>query len=246
MALDKHVDAVCATVGAILSRHIEAIARSRVRVSTRLACVRWTVFVSLALCVLLVSAASIAATSVEAFVQTNIDRSYALLRDPNLGAAARQQQFATQLRSLVDTNRVALFTLGPYARDASKETLDEFTTAFGDFLTTIYQQALNRYKTQRIKVTGSIPRATDDVIVNAAIGNENEAASELHVAFRVRSSATGGYVITDMQAEGIWLAVTERADFTSYLQQHGGNLTLLSGELHDRASAIRTVLAMAK
>ena len=233
MALDKHVDAVCATVGAILSRH-------------HLACVRWTVFVSLALCVLLVSAASIAATSVEAFVQTNIDRSYALLRDPNLGAAARQQQFATQLRSLVDTNRVALFTLGPYARDASKETLDEFTTAFGDFLTTIYQQALNRYKTQRIKVTGSIPRATDDVIVNAVIGNENEAASELHVAFRVRSSATGGYVITDMQAEGIWLAVTERADFTSYLQQHGGNLMLLSSELHDRAAANRSTLAMAK
>jgi ABC-type transporter MlaC component len=49
-----------------------------------------------------------------------------------------------------------------------------------------------------------------------------------------------------MQAEGIWLAVTERADFTSYLQQHGGNVTLLSGELHDRAAAIRTVLAMAK
>ena len=82
-------------------------------------------------------------------------------------------------------------------------------------------------------------------IAPATTGHRPATASEA-AAVAQEVPPPAGYVITDMQAEGIWLAVTERADFTSYLQQHGGNLTLLSGELHDRASAIRTVLAMAK
>lgn len=207
---------------------------------------QWIVAALFVLGGLLVPFDARAANAAESFVQSNIDSSYALLNDRKLDAAERQQAFATQLRSAVDTRRVALFTLGPYERDVSKEDLEGFTAAFADFLVAAYQQALTRYKNRSVKVTGSTARSDDDVIVNAVVGAESGQPSELRIAFRVRKSDRGGYAITDLQAEGAWLAITERSDFTSFLGQHRGNLMLLSTELEDRAKTIRSDLARAE
>jgi ABC-type transporter MlaC component len=202
---------------------------------------------ALIVCLALVAPfAARAQNAAETFVQTNIDKSYAILNDRGLDPLERERQFAEQIRSAVDTSRVALFTLGPFARDASKETLDAYTAAFADFLTAIYHQALNRYRNRSIKVTGSMARADDDVIVNAIVPAGAGQLSEIRIAFRVRKSDRGENVITDFQAEGAWLALTERADFGSYLQQHGGDLTLLSNELRARSARIRSDLMNAE
>jgi phospholipid transport system substrate-binding protein len=182
----------------------------------------------------------------ETFVQSSIDKSYAILNDRSLDAAEREVQFAAQIRSAVDTRRVALFTLGPYGRDASKEQFDGYTSAFADFLTAIYHQALNRYRARNIRVTGSTSRSSDDTVVNAVVAAGAGQSPEVRIGFRVRRSDRGEPIITDFQAEGAWLALTERADFTSYLQQHGGDLTLLANELSARAQRIRSDLMNAE
>ena len=46
-------------------------------------------------------------------------------------------------------------------------------------------------------------------------------------------------IIIDMQVEGVWVAVTQRADFTSYLQQHGGSVPDLATYLERQARQIR-------
>src|SRR5262249_49760884 len=151
---------------------------------------------------LLISAVARAENAAEGFVQAKIDMSYAILNDTKLDATVRQEEFASQIRSAVDTKRVAVFVLGPYAREASKQDLEAFTSAFTDFLTSIYHQTLNRYKNRSIKVTGSMTRAEDDVVVNAIVPPGNGQPNELHVAFRVRMAGPGTYAITDFQAEG--------------------------------------------
>jgi ABC-type transporter MlaC component len=200
---------------------------------------------ALMVCLALVPFAARAQNAAETFVQANIDKSYAILNDRSLDPLERERQFAQQIRSAVDTRRVALFTLGPSSREASKESLDAYTAAFADFLTAIYHQALSHYRNRSIKVTGSMARAADDVVVNAVVPAGAGQPSELRIAFRVRKSDRGENVITDFQAEGAWLALTERADFGSYLQQHGGDLMLLSNELAARAQRIRSDLVNA-
>src|SRR5687767_4279722 len=54
-----------------------------------------------------------AATPAEAFVQSSIEKSYAILNDPESNAAERELQFRALLLSIVDVKRIALFTLGP-------------------------------------------------------------------------------------------------------------------------------------
>jgi len=228
------------------SRETEPLALSRASCSGAVrtfVSLRWMLIALLALGGLLASFDARAENSAEGYVRSSIDRSYAILNDRKFDAAERQREFAAQIRSQVDTRRVALFTLGPYGRDASKEDLEAYTAAFTEYLTSIYHQALSHYKDRSITVTGSTVRSEDDVIVNAVVGHGGTQLSDLHIAFRVRRSDRGGDTITDFQAEGAWLALTQRADFSSYLQQHGGNLMLLSHELQGRAEKIRSDLA---
>jgi len=41
-----------------------------------------------------------------------------------------------------------------------------------------------------------------------------------------------------MQVEGVWLALSQRSDFTSFLQQHGGSVAALTDHLHMQAQQI--------
>jgi phospholipid transport system substrate-binding protein len=46
-----------------------------------------------------------------------------------------------------------------------------------------------------------------------------------------------GLRITDIKVEGVSMVQTRRADFTSYVQNHGGDVDALTNELQARATA---------
>ena len=178
-----------------------------------------------------------AASSAETFVQSNIDKTYAILNDEALSASEREQQFRALLLSVVDVRRVAVFTLGPYARNAAQSDLESFERAFADFLTAVYQRGLDNYASP--KVTGSTERAADDVIVNVTASTPSQKGPQLRLAFRVRGTSSGGQSITDLQVEGAWLAIAQRGDFTAYLQQHNASIAALASELEKRSAQLR-------
>ena len=67
-----------------------------------------------------------AAPPAEFFVQQSIEKGLAILNDRSLPAEQRSEGFRTLLLTIVDVRRVALFTLGPYARTASAPQLEAF------------------------------------------------------------------------------------------------------------------------
>ena len=183
-------------------------------------------------------AAFAAANPAESFVQLNIDKGYAIL-NASLSAEQRRAQFRTFMLGLTDTRRIGMFTLGQYANGASKADLDKFTDAFIDYAVAVYESRLSKYKGQSLKVTGSTERAADDVVVNADVVNPNSSNGQpFKVGFRVRKTSDGRPIITDMQVEGVWLALSQRSDFTGFLQQHGGSLAALTENLHMQAQQI--------
>lgn len=171
-----------------------------------------------------------AAEGAEAFVRSNIDKSYAIL---NRDAANREAEFRALLLSIVDTKRIALFTLGPYARGQSQPELDAFIAAFADYLVAVYKRGLDVYRGKILEVTGSTERAPGDVIVDTVV--DGQQVSKTHIDFRVRRQPGGANVITDLQVEGVWLALSQREEFIAYLQQHHGSIAELSSELQRKA-----------
>lgn len=169
----------------------------------------------------------------EAFVQRSIDRGYVILKDTKITEAQRQAQFHDFLLGLMDARRIGMFTLGQYANSASKTEIEAFVPAFADFTAAVYETRLIKYKEQLLKVIGSTARADDDVVVNCNVTDPAQPnAPPYKVAFRVRRSAEGKFIVTDMNIEGIWQTLSQRADFTGFLQQHGGRLGDLVNDLN--------------
>ncbi len=77
-------------------------------------------------------------------MQQNIDKGYTILNDSSLPADQRHLQFRNFMLGLTDTNRIALFTLGQYAKGASKAELDAFESEFSEFELTTYKSLLSR------------------------------------------------------------------------------------------------------
>ncbi len=177
----------------------------------------------------------------EAFVQQNVDRGYQILNNQGLSPEQRREQFKSFLLNLTDLHRIGTFTLGQYANSASPADLDAFNKAFEEYAVTTYESRLGKYSGQTLKVTGSQMRAPDDVVVNAVVTAAAGGGSQqpIHVAFRVRKTPDGRPIITDMQVEGIWLALSERSDFTGFLQQHGGSVAQLADHLRTEADQVR-------
>ena len=175
-----------------------------------------------------------AADEAEAFVRSNLDKSYAIL---NRDASDRQAELRALLLSIVDTRRIASFTLGPYARGQSQPELDAFIAAFTDYLVAVYERGLDVYRGRILEVIGSTERAPGDVIVNVVV--DGQEASKTHIDFRVRREHGGANMITDLQVEGIWLALSQREQFIAYLQQHHGSIVELSSELQRKAEQMR-------
>lgn len=179
----------------------------------------------------------------EAFVQENVNRGYQILNNQGLSAEERREQFRSFLLNLTDLHRIAMFTLGQYANSASPADVQAFDKAFEDYAVSVYESRLGKYSGQTLKVTGSQVRAPDDVIVNAIVtpapGASGASQQPIHVAFRVRKTPDGRPILTDMQVEGIWLALSERSDFTGFLQQHGGSVSQLAEHLRAQADQVR-------
>lgn len=194
------------------------------------------------LCAIVASPQARAETkAAEQFVQQNIDKGYAILNNASLSSAQKSEEFRSFLLSITDFRRIATFTLGPYTREANQADTDAFVKAFQDFASAVYEHNLDKYKGQTMKVTGSQERAADDIVVNAEVTGTASANSDpIRVAFRVRKNAQGANIVTDLQVEGAWLAINQRADFTSYLQQHGGKVSALTQELTRQAEEIRS------
>ncbi len=168
----------------------------------------------------------------EAFVQQNIDKGYQILKDSKGTEDQRRGQFHDFIIGIMDARRIGLFTLGPYGNGASKTDIDAFVEAFADYTAAVYETRLNKYKDQVLRVTGSVARAADDVVVNCDVTDPAHPNDPPYkVAFRVRKAAEGRFIITDLNIEGIWQTLSQRADFTGFLQQHGGRVRELTTDL---------------
>jgi ABC-type transporter MlaC component len=182
------------------------------------------------------------ANEAEAFVQASIERGYGILNNKELGASERQMQFREFLNSITDTKRVALFTLGTFARQGSQADIDRFLAIYDEFAAAMYQGYFDWYTGQSLRVANSVVRTPDDVVVYADVIGPN-GTPQFKLGFRVRKDAAQKNIVTDFQFEGVWLVLNQRSDFTSFLQQNRGNFALLNTELQKRTQRFREAWA---
>ncbi len=153
-----------------------------------------------------------------------------------LGKDATQSQRVARFRELLredfDVPGIARFVLGRYWNTATEEQRAEYVKLFEDYIALAYSTRLAEYTGETFKVTGSRPDG-DGAIVSSQIIRPGGAP--VKVDWRL-TGRNGVYKISDVSVDGISMAVTQRSEFASVIQHHGGQVQGLIAMLREKTA----------
>jgi phospholipid transport system substrate-binding protein len=185
--------------------------------------------VSLGLCV--PSAFASRNAEAESYVNTHANAALASLSN-RASADARQQVFSQLMTRFADVPRIAMFVLGRYGVQLRNDPAlrSEWMAVFLDYSNAVYEDQLDRYRGNEIRVTGSIERIPGaDVIVRTEVIPRGQ-ARPLPVQWRILRSGAGWKVVdVSLVLDGneIWLAQQQQRDFLAQLDRTQGDIRAL-------------------
>jgi len=133
----------------------------------------------------------------------------------------RLTRFRQLFQADFDGPGIARFVLGRYWRSASEEEQQEFLKLFEDYVVFVYGARLSNFNGETFKVKGSRPEGNGVVVATDLISPSGEAP--IKVDWRLVTDK-GSFKINDVVIEGISMLVTQRSEFASVIQRHGGQV----------------------
>ncbi len=149
-------------------------------------------------------------------------------------AAERQARFRELFHRDFDTTGIARFVLGRYWRTTTPEEQKEFLKLFEDYVVYVYTARLSDFQGEQFKINGARPDH-DSVIVSSDVTTPG-APQPLKVDWRLVND-DGAYKISDVIVEGVSMLVTQRSEFASVIQRHGGQVQGLIELMRERTAS---------
>ena len=147
--------------------------------------------------------------------------------------AEKRRQILPLIDQYVDVSGIGRFALGRYWRTATPEQQQEFLHLFHQVLITSITDKLGDYKGVQMKVGSSQSHGAGRQLVNTVITRPSQ--PPLNVQWIV-GQVNGAPKIEDVIGEGVSLGITERGDYTSYLQRNDNNVEALINALKRQAA----------
>ena len=147
-----------------------------------------------------------------------------------------QSERLTRFRELFhadfDGPGIARFVLGRYWRSASEQEQQEFLRLFEDYVVFVYGTRLSNFNGETFKVRGSRTDESGTIVSTDIISPNGDGA--IKVDWRLITDK-GAFKINDVVIEGISMLVTQRSEFASVIQRHGGQVGGLLTMMRERA-----------
>jgi phospholipid transport system substrate-binding protein len=197
---------------------------------------------SLIILSLLIGSTSLAATSNAIAADANIFMSELWTRavevlDKKAPLTERLTRFRQLFQADFDGPGIARFVLGRYWRTASEQEQREYMKLFEDYVIFVYGTRLSHFNGETFKVRGSRTDESGTVVSTDIISPSGE--PPIKVDWRLVADR-GAFKINDVIIDGISMMVTQRSEFASIIQRHGGQvggLLALMREKTNTASA---------
>jgi len=191
---------------------------------------------SLALAVLLLGLAAPASalTTEEArtFLDDVAERATSILAsDAPFGE--RREQLQRVLETVFDLDYIGRLVLGPTYRSLSADQQEAYDAAFEDYVLTTYSRRIDEYGGEQLEVVGATPAGSNDVKVETRVTGTDQ-GEPVRVDWRVRQRESGPQII-DVEIEGVSMAISQRSEFASVVDQRG--VDGLIAMLEERAAA---------
>ena len=146
-------------------------------------------------------------------------------------ATERLTRFRQLFQADFDGPGIARFVLGRYWRSASEQEQQEFLKLFEDYVVFVYGTRLSSFNGETFRVKGSRPEGNGVVVATDILNPGGE--PPIKVDWRLISD-NGAFKINDVIIEGISMLVTQRSEFASIIQRHGGQVSELLAMMRER------------
>lgn len=179
------------------------------------------------------AAAQVDTSRATAFIQAAGDELVAVINQPGLSAAARQDRVAAILRRTVDIDGVGRFVLGRFWRVATPAEQQDYLRLFEASLIRNLAGRFGEYQGVRFSLGRTQSRTEDDALVSTVVQRPGQAAFNLD--WRV-ADVGGQPRIVDLIAEGTSLRLTQRSEYASVVQRGSGQVSALLTAMRQQAA----------
>jgi phospholipid transport system substrate-binding protein len=169
----------------------------------------------LTLALIVAAGPALAADAAEDYVQSVAD---GVLGAARSGSVAR---FKSLLRANADIPAIALFSLGSYRKNLAASQQAEYFSLVENFISRVFADHAAKLAGTSLVIKGS-QSAGDSVLVKSQLKGGSASAVTWRLVKR-----SGGYKIFDVNVDGIWLASTQKSNFTSVLKKNNGDISAL-------------------
>lgn len=152
--------------------------------------------------------------------------------DSTESQAQKRQQLQTIVDSAVDVPGIARFALGRFWHSATPQQQQQYIQLFHEVLLTSITGKLGDYRGVKFTVGRAFPRE-GGIAVQTTI--DRPGSSPARVDWVIKDEG-GTPKIEDVIAEGTSLRLTQRSDYTSYLEHNGGSIQALITALRQQVS----------
>ena len=146
--------------------------------------------------------------------------------------AEKRQQILPLIDENVDVNGIGRFCLGRYWRMATPEQQQKFLQLFHRVLLNAITGKLGDYQGVRFDIGASAPRGPGQTMVSTTIYRPGQPQTSVQW---VIAQVAGTPRVIDVIGEGVSLSITQRGDYSSYLQRNGNNIGVLLSAMQRQA-----------
>ena len=167
------------------------------------------------------------------YVISTTEKAIKTLTDESIDPQEKEVRFGKLFDENFDIPSISRFVLGKYWKSATTTQKKEFILTFRNYIVKTYSSRFSEYTGEKLTLINSENESNPKLfIVHTALNRED--APPIKVDWRV-GLKKDRYVILDIIIEGISLAITQRSEFVSVIDQNDGNVDNLIKLLKEKS-----------
>ena len=154
------------------------------------------------------------------------------LTDKSTSQDEKENQFGELFDKNFDVSSISRFVLGKYWKQSSLDQKKNFIKAFRNYIVKTYSSRFSEYSGEKLKLVNYENEKNPKIFLVHTI-LERQDAPPIKVDWRI-GKKKDKFVILDIIIEGISLAITQRSEFVSVIDQNQGNIDQLISLLKEK------------
>ena len=168
-----------------------------------------------------------------AYVMTITKNAIDTLTSQSISQQEKELQFGQLFDKNFDVSSISRFVLGKYWKQASTDQKKKFIKTFRNYVVKTYSSRFNEYSGEQLQLLNTENESNPNIfLVHTAL--ERQDAPIIKVDWRI-GKKKDRFVILDIIIEGISLAITQRSEFVSVIDQNEGNIDQLISILKEKS-----------